>query len=242
MQSRRIFVEQPLKAGLAVKLSAAAAAHVSRVLRLEPGDELTLFDGRGGQYPGTLLEARGATVQVRAGKPEAVERESALGITLVQGISRGERMDWVLQKATELGVRTIVPVITERSVVKLDAVQRAKKLQHWRGIAIAACEQCGRNRVPDIAQPLELAHWLASREPGAGEWLLDPAADQSLGKIARTDEVTLLIGPEGGLSPLERQRAREAGLRAARLGPRVLRTETAAIAAIAVLQATLGDF
>lgn len=240
MTSRRIFVHDPLRPDSAVKLGASAAAHVSRVLRLEPGDELTLFDGHGGQYPATLTEVRGATVMARTGTHANIERESPLQLTLVQGISRGERMDWVVQKATELGVASIVPVLTERSVVRLDAQQSAKKVQHWRGIAIAACEQCGRNRLPRLALPLSFEAWLSSRTPATNEWLLDPEATESFDNVSGS-EATLLIGPEGGLADQEQDQARTAGFKSAKLGPRILRTETAAITAIAVLQARHGD-
>lgn len=240
MTSRRIFIHDPLRPDSIAKLGASAAAHVSRVLRLEPGDELVLFDGNGGQYPATLTEVRGATVLARTGRHEALERESPLHLTLVQGVSRGERMDWVVQKATELGVANIVPVLTERSVVKLDAQQAARKVQHWKGIVIAACEQCGRNRLPEIAPPLSLGAWLSSRTSSTNEWLLDPEATGSFSND-KGSEATLLIGPEGGLTDEERDKARAAGFKAAKLGPRILRTETAAVTAISILQAQYGD-
>lgn len=241
MRLTRIFSHEPLEAHAVIALGAAAAGHVSRVLRLQAGDELVLFDGRGGEFSATLLEVRGTTVKARAAERRANERESPLRITLAQGISRGERMDWVVQKATELGVACIVPVLTERSVVRLDDKQAVKKQEHWRGIAIAACEQCGRNRLPDISTPIALTQWLSGAEPAGPKLLLDPDASVSLNQTSRTENLALLIGPEGGLTEVERKTALDRGFIAARLGPRILRTETAAVAAIAVLQAGLGD-
>jgi 16S rRNA (uracil1498-N3)-methyltransferase len=170
-------------------------------------------------------------------------------LTLAQGISRGERMDWILQKATELGVSRIVPVFTERSVVRLDAKQAQRKLQHWRGIAIAACEQCGRNKVPDLTLPVDIHEFLAgARESQAGtaappmHLLLSPTAELGIGDFAHTaTSVTVLIGPEGGLTEVEQESAIRAGFTPVRMGPRILRTETAAIAALTVLQQEFGD-
>ena len=160
MRLTRVFVAQPLSSGAELPLDSVAAGHVVRVLRLKVDDPLTLFDGRGGEYAGQICESKRGAVRVRVGKHTATERESPLSITLAQGISRGERMDWVLQKATELGVQRIVPLLTERSVVKLDAKQAKAKRAHWQAIAIAACEQCGRNRVPPVASPVSLRDWL----------------------------------------------------------------------------------
>jgi 16S rRNA (uracil1498-N3)-methyltransferase len=241
MRLTRVFVEQPLASGAELELDAATAGHVLRVLRLAAGDALTLFDGRGGEYQGEIVEIRRGVVRVQVGEHVPVESESPLAVTLVQGVSRGERMDWVVQKATELGVHTIVPVLTERSVVKLDARQNAAKHAHWRAVAVAACEQCGRNRVPVIARAVDLRDWFATQ---AGEGLritLDTRASVPLSKLLPAQPVTLLIGPEGGLTYHEREAARGAGFEARALGPRVLRTETAAVAALSVIQAIAGD-
>lgn len=240
MRVTRIHFDRPLSAGAIVSLSESAAAHVSRVLRLGPGDELTLFDGRGGEYPAMIVDARGIVVRVQAGECRTVERESPLSLALVQGVSRGERMDWVVQKATELGVAEIIPVLTERSVVKLNASQAERKREHWLGIAISACEQCGRNRVPQIHTPVDFATWLVPAH-GALRILLDVSGGNALESLQPHQQVTLLIGPEGGLSNTERDAALAAGFRALRLGPRTLRTETAAIAALAALQLLAGD-
>ena len=241
MRLTRIFVEEALESGREQRLGASAAAHVARVLRLEAGAELTVFDGRGGEYPATIIEGRGTMLRVRIGARRDVEREAALRITLAQGISRGERMDWVIQKATELGVAAIVPLLTERSVVKLDARQAAKRREHWRGIVVAACEQSGRNRLPEVLAPQALAHWLETAPHDASRVLLDPTASTGMRELGSCAAVTVLIGPEGGLSPAERSLALKAGFSPVRLGPRVLRTETAAIAALTALQVLAGD-
>jgi 16S rRNA (uracil1498-N3)-methyltransferase len=240
MRLTRVFSEQPLGAGGELTLSASAAAHVGRVLRLGVGAQLTVFDGTGGEYAATIVESRGTVLRVRLGTHRCIERESPLKITLAQALARGERMDWVIQKATELGVAVLVPLVTERSVVKLDAHQADKRREHWRGIVIAACEQCGRNRLPEILPPAPLGEFLSTARDGT-RVLLDPAAEAGLQTIGTVPGVTLLIGPEGGLSPDERTLAIDAGFRPVRMGPRVLRTETAAIAALSALQALLGD-
>jgi 16S rRNA (uracil1498-N3)-methyltransferase len=240
MRLTRVFSEQPLGADRELTLSASAAAHVGRVLRLGVGAQLTVFDGTGGEYPATIVESRGTVLRVRLGTHCRIERESPLKITLAQALVRGERMDWVIQKATELGVAVLVPLVTERSVVKLDAHQADKRREHWRGIAIAACEQCGRNRLPEILPPAPLGEFLSTARDGT-RVLLDPAAEAGLQTIGTVLAVTLLIGPEGGLSPDERALAIDAGFTPVRMGPRVLRTETAAIAALSALQTLLGD-
>ncbi len=241
MRLTRVFVDEPLDSGRELRLGASAAAHVGRVLRLVTGSELTLFDGRGGEYPATIVESRGTVLRVRVGAHRAIERESPLRITLAQALARGERMDWIVQKATELGVAAIVPLLTERSVVKLDARQAEKRREHWRGIVIGACEQSGRNRLPDVLGPQPLDQWLASAPPADARILLDPTADSGLRSLDSTRTVSVLIGPEGGLSPAERALAVRAGFTQLRMGPRVLRTETAAIAALSALQALHGD-
>ncbi|MGH8311491.1 MAG: 16S rRNA (uracil(1498)-N(3))-methyltransferase [Steroidobacteraceae bacterium] len=241
MRVTRVFVDEPLGAGREFLLRPAAAAHVRRVLRLGVGDEITVFDGRGGEYAATIIETRGTALRVRVGEYRPVERESALSITLGQGVSRGERMDWVVQKATELGVAAITPLMTERSVVKLDPVQARKKFEHWRAIVISACEQSGRNRLPDLPAPLSFGQWLEAASRDGARILLDPTAQSGLRSIDQATSVTLLIGPEGGLDPAERAQATQAGFVPVRLGPRILRTETAAVAAISALQALFGD-
>jgi 16S rRNA (uracil1498-N3)-methyltransferase len=242
MRQTRIFVDMTLECGQELPLSGSAANHVQRVLRLRAGASLVLFNGHGGEYSATLLRAdRDATV-VRVGEHHTGDRESPLQLTLIQGVSRGERMDTIVQKATELGVTRIQPVLTEFSVVKLDAEAAAKRRTHWRAIAIGACEQCGRNRVPEIAAPMDYATALAdtASQPGL-RLLLAPDASQSLVTAAQGTALTLLIGPEGGLSEREVRLAERVGYMGCRVGPRVLRTETAPLAALALLQGLLGD-
>lgn len=252
MRLTRVYLDAPLSAGARVTLAGSAARHVTRVLRLRAGDALTLFNGEGGEYAGTIEALKGEKVVVAVGEARAIERESPLSLTLAQGVSRGERMDLVVQKATELGASTIVPLLTERSVVRLGAPEGRRKAEHWRAIVIAACEQSGRNRLPQLVQPIAIAEFLRpeSGRPSAGgegasgatRLLLSPAARAPLDEVPRRgDALTVLIGPEGGLSEAEEQAALDAGFTAVRLGPRVLRTETAAIAALTLLQRRFGD-
>jgi 16S rRNA (uracil1498-N3)-methyltransferase len=242
MRLTRVYIDAPLTAGQRVALAGSAATHITRVLRLRAGDALTLFNGQGGEYPARIAEARGGRLTVALGEAQPIERESALGLTLAQGVSRGERMDLVVQKATELGVGAIAPVFTERSVVRLSAPQAARKLEHWRAIAVAACEQSGRNRLPRLSAPVPLADFLKAAEPGT-RLLLSPGAPARIRDLPQpAAAVTVLIGPEGGLTEPERESAVAAGFTPVRLGPRVLRTETAALAALSVLQSAFGDF
>ncbi len=242
MRLTRVHVDATLAVGARVSLAGSAAAHVRRVLRLGTGDSLTLFNGDGQDYPSRIAGSGRDTVEVEVLGVAAARAESPLGITLVQGITRAERMDLVVQKATELGIAEIVPVVTVRSVVRLDAGSRERKTAHWRAIAIAACEQCGRARIPAIADPVPLASQLGTPAESRIRLLLSPDADVSLARAAAAaTEIELLVGPEGGLEDAERRSALAAGYRACRLGPRVLRSETAAIAAIAVLQSLRGD-
>ena len=249
MREIRVYVPGPLAAGADLPLPAQAASHVAKVLRLRAGAALTVFDGRGGEWEALVERVAGTTVTVRLGGHDAVERESPLRVTLLQALARGEKMDWVLQKATELGVARLVPVATERSVVQLDAGRAERRLEHWQGIVASACEQCGRNRLPEVLAPQSLAAACeqAAQSAARVRLVLAPEATASLATAAAAAEtgvreVTLLIGPEGGLSPAELRVAAQAGFVAVTLGPRVLRTETAAIAALSVLQLVGGDF
>jgi 16S rRNA (uracil1498-N3)-methyltransferase len=241
MRLTRVYVEQKLVSGKGVGLSEQAGLHLTRVLRLEPGTAITLFDGTGGEYQGTL-ERDGKNWWARVGAHDPIERESPLSITLIQGIARGERMDLIVQKATELGVTRIVPVLAERSLVKVDERQRRRKHEHWQAIAVAACEQCGRNRVPRVAEPCGLGDALPRLAPASIRCLLAADGAQPLASISRSGaDVVLLIGPEGGLADNERRLASAHGFSAYRLGPRILRTETAGLTALATLQSTMGD-
>jgi 16S rRNA (uracil1498-N3)-methyltransferase len=238
----RVYIEEPLASGKRCLVAGSAAIHLVRVLRLGVGAAVTLFDGAGGEYAARIESFRRDAILVEVGAHAAVERESPLALTLAQGVSRGERMDWVVQKAAELGVRRIVPLITERSVVRLDARQAQKKSQHWHGIIIAACEQCGRNRLPELAAPVDLQAFLAEETSAETmRLLLSPSGRLRIGAIKPLAKITVLIGPEGGLSPEERTTAIAQGFVEVQLGPRILRTETAAIAALAALQQVFGD-
>jgi 16S rRNA (uracil1498-N3)-methyltransferase len=225
------------------------AQHLARVLRLAVGDPLILFNGRAGEHAARVEAVRRAAVTVRVGMPEPIERESPLATTLLQGIARGDKMDQIVQKATELGVARVIPVLTARGNVRLGTDAAHRKQQHWQGVAVAACEQCGRNRVPEVARPALLAAALADTD-AALRLLMAPedgaatlpallaAATTGAGPL-RT--IALLVGPEGGLDREEMGAARLAGFQPCRLGPRVLRTETAALAMLAALQFAAGD-
>jgi len=228
--------------GTEMDLPDAAAHHAVRVLRLAAGDELVLFDGTGGEVPARIVIADKRGVTVRTAEHLPVERESPLPVTLVQALQAADKMDYTVQKAVELGVTHIVPVESRRSVVRLDGARAEKRVQHWQQVALAACEQCGRNRVPQIAPVMPLTHWLGQPAATACRLLLSPQARNSLATLVRPAAVELLIGPEGGLDASEVQAATLAGYHGVRLGPRVLRTETAGLAALAAMQVLWGDF
>ncbi|MGH8253357.1 MAG: 16S rRNA (uracil(1498)-N(3))-methyltransferase [Steroidobacteraceae bacterium] len=241
MRTTRIYVELDLAAGAEVLLPAAASTHLLRVLRLRPGASLTLFNGRGGEYTAELAEGGRSGARALVGAHTAIERESPLQITLLQGVARGERMDFIVQKATELGVQRIVPLSCEFSVVRLDEAALRRRVEHWRGVAIAACEQCGRNRLPQVESimPFEAACLGGNDEL---KLVLVPQAPATLKMLSeKPQRVVLLVGPEGGLSGREQLLAQRQGFQACRLGPRILRTETAPLAALAALQALAGD-
>ncbi|HET6629098.1 MAG TPA: 16S rRNA (uracil(1498)-N(3))-methyltransferase [Woeseiaceae bacterium] len=238
----RLYVPVPLASGASLVLDPERSHYVSRVLRLRAGDELVLFDGSGHEHPGSVSNAsrKGVTVSVGAARERGLE--SPLAVRLIQGLARGDRMDFVVQKATELGVQRITPVITEFSVVRLAAAKADKRVEHWQKIAQGACEQCGRNTVPGIDPPQPLTAVLDARPHGSTRVVLHPGAGDPLPALRIHDgRIELLIGPEGGLSSGELDMATTAGYLACSLGPRILRTETAAMAALAVLQARYGD-
>jgi 16S rRNA (uracil1498-N3)-methyltransferase len=244
MRSIRLFTDAPLEPGHTLTLPAPAAAHALRVLRLKSGDAVTLFNGDGHDYPARLVAASIRDVRAEVTSRAPTARESPLQITLIQALARGEKMDWIVQKATELGVARIVPVTTERSEVKLDAARGGKRLEHWRAVAIAACEQCSRNVIPAIEAPVELSTWLmttGAMEPGS-RWTLHPdGATCARDLQAMPGELLLAVGPEGGFGENDLDALHGAGFRGLSLGPRILRTETAGVVAIAALQALYGD-
>jgi 16S rRNA (uracil1498-N3)-methyltransferase len=240
-----VYVDAALRDGLRLELPPAAGIHLAKVLRVRSGDELVVFAGDGYEYPASVEGVRGSRVAVAIGTARAVDRESPLAITLVQCIARADRMDVIVQKATELGVSRIVPVESRRGVVRLKSAQAESKAAHWRAIAVSACEQCGRNRLPAIEAPRRLMDHLGTLPPperarADTRLLLEPGAPSRRAAPLGT-EVSLAIGPEGGLDDDEIEAFRLAGFEAMRLGPRVLRTETAAIAALAWLQGRYGD-
>ncbi len=242
MRQDRIYTAQPLAAGARVELEAGPRRHVTQVLRLGVGDMLVLFNGDGRDYPATLVQAGGSVI-AEVALPGPPEPRAPLAVTLALGITKGERMDYALQKAVELGVSALVPLFTERTLVKLRDARLAKRQDHWHGILVAACAQSGRRRLPQLAAAQRLGAWLRALPPNHGGLLLHHRAEQALPDLpppaART---ILLVGPEGGLAPAEREAAQAQGFRGVRLGPRVLRAETAPLAALAVLQALWGDF
>ncbi len=242
MSSPRFYLDQPLAPGARFSLPPGPARHAARALRLAAGDAITLFNGRGGEYAARIERIHKDEVAVSIGGFADVERESPLRVMLAQGISSGERMDYTLQKAVELGVAAIQPIAAKRSVVKLAGERADKRIAHWQGVVASACEQCGRNQVPTVAPPLTLAHWLGQH--GAQRLLfLSPLAEARLADLPAPSDVDCLVaGPEGGFEADEIAALNAAGALAVRLGPRVLRTETAALAALAAMQTLWGDF
>jgi len=238
-RTARLFVDAPLRSGGLVELPERAAHHAQRVLRLRAGDPITLFDGRGGEWEAKL--ARGGTAAVVAWHD--IEREARLQVTLVQGVSAGERMDLTVQKATELGVAAVQPVLARKSVLRVAGARADARVEHWRRVAIAACEQCGRNRIPEVLGLVPLAQYCRAAS-GALRLLLAPDARTPLSAAAGrgSGPVTLAVGPESGFDAGEEALLELAGFVAVRLGARVLRTETAAPAALAALAALAGEF
>jgi 16S rRNA (uracil1498-N3)-methyltransferase len=237
----RFYVDAALRAGASCTLAEDAAHHALHVLRLREGEAVTLFNGRGGEYAGRIAALQKKSILVDLLQHRAVEREAPLRVVLVQGISSGERMDFTIRKAVELGVAEIRPVIAAASVARPKGERAAGRRDHWQRVAIAACEQCGRNRVPLVLEVRTLAEAARSEAP---KILLSPAAELNFSAAVRgiEAEAVLAAGPEAGFTASEEAQLVEAGFVPARLGPRVLRTETAALAALAALNALRGDF
>jgi 16S rRNA (uracil1498-N3)-methyltransferase len=243
----RFYFPEKLGSGTEVRLPIDTAHHAIRALRLGVGDPIVLFDDLGGEYEASICRIDRDLVVAKTGPFVDRNAESPLTLTLAQGISTSERMDFTIQKAVELGISVIQPLATERSVVKLTSERAVRKTGHWRKLAIAACEQCGRNRLPEIADPQKLPDWLGLQPQDGGEnelrLLLAPDADVGINDLpAKVDRIVLMVGPEGGLAPTEIDTARLRGFQPVRLGPRVLRTETAALVALAAIQLRWGDF
>ena len=240
MRIPRINTEQALQANASIRLEPGPSQHIARALRMRVDDALILFDGRGGQYPASLTMVDKKCVTAVTGAFDPRERESHLQLHLGVAISRGERMDWLVQKATELGVTSIAPLLSERTEVKLKGDRATKKLKHWQQVIIAACEQSGRNQLPGM-QPLQaLDDWITTVRADTRLVLHHRAAPGSAA-VTAPGSIALLVGPEGGLTRAEIKAAESAAFEAMQLGPRVLRTETAPLAAIAILQARWGD-
>jgi len=229
--------------GREIGLPDAAAHHALRVLRLATGDALTVFTGAGGEFAATLVRADKRDAWVRLDAFSAVERESALAVTLVQGIPANDSMDFVVRRAVELGVAAVQPVVVARGARFPSDERGRKRLAHWRQIAVAACEQCGRNRVPAVHDVADLDAWIAVRATARPGIVLDPAASVGIGAMpAPAPSIDVLVGPEGGFASDELTRATRAGFTPVRMGPRILRTETASLAALAAIHALWGDF
>ncbi len=240
----RIYAADALAPGALLSLPEAAAHHLSRVLRAAAGDHVTVFNA-GVEFPAviTRIDKRGVTVKLERGAP--VDRENPLSCVLAQAISSGERMDMTLQKAAELGVHRVQPLYSERSIVRLDPERTVKRVDHWRQVMISACEQCGRNTVPGVDVPQPVIEWLGALPAPRDHELrlmLSPHAGERLAQLARPAGVTLMAGPEGGFTDAESALARQRGFVELKLGPRVLRTETAALAALAAINTLWGDF
>ncbi|QSP94895.1 16S rRNA (uracil(1498)-N(3))-methyltransferase [Marinobacter salinisoli] len=242
MRIPRIYTDAPLGQGATTELDENAAQHVGRVLRMQPGQELLLFNGDGKDYPATITESGKKRVEVAVGTPADNPTESGLQIVLGQTLSKGDRMDYAVQKAVEMGVTQIVPLTTERCDVRLKGDREEKRLRHWQSVAVSAAEQCGRARVPDIHPVMTVDQWLEFSRECDLRLVLHHRTEQSLQSMTPPSQVALMIGPEGGLSAEEITRAEAAGFLPVALGPRVLRTETAPVAAIALCQWLWGDF
>ena len=240
MRNPRIYTPQPLSAGTTLALDENASHHLARVLRFQIGHAITLFNGDGNEYAATISAIDKRHVSVDIGRVAMADRESPLAIHLGIAISKGERMDIVVQKAIELGVATVTPLISERVEVRLQGERAEKKMQHWQGIVIAACEQCARNRVPELNPITPLHDWIGS-VLAERKFVLHHRSETCLGEMIKPRSVALLIGPEGGLSETEIALAERKDFTSLRLGPRILRTETAPLAALAVLQFAFGD-
>ncbi|MDO3720716.1 16S rRNA (uracil(1498)-N(3))-methyltransferase [Marinobacter sp. chi1] len=242
MRIPRIYTDSPLGEGVTTDLDDNAAQHVGRVLRMQPGQELLLFNGDGKDYPATIAESGKKRVAVSVGTPVDNPTESSLSIVLGQTLSKGDRMDYAVQKAVEMGVTQIVPLTTERCDVKLKGDREEKRLRHWQSVAISAAEQCGRARVPDILPVMTIDQWLEHSRECNLRLVLHHRTEQSLSSMTPPASVALMVGPEGGLTADEIAMAEQSGFHPVALGPRVLRTETAPVAAISLCQWLWGDY
>lgn len=240
----RQYVAARLHSGASIDLDEPTAHHVARVLRMEVGDALVLFDGTGGEYQASITSIERRVVRVAVGTHDAIEREALVAVRVIQGISAADRMDYTVQKAVELGAFSIQPVLCERSVVRLDAARAASRVEHWRRIVIATCEQCGRNRLPEVRPVTRVAEYCANPDSVMPRLLLSPETDRRLSDAALlvSDAAVIAVGPEAGFSPAEEDLFLKHEFVQVCLGTRILRTETAAPAALAALLAFKGEF
>jgi 16S rRNA (uracil1498-N3)-methyltransferase len=237
----RIHCELKLGPGAQFSLAPDAAQHVAKSLRLKAGDAIVVFDGRGGEYDATLTRIDRDRVDVKVGPFRDGVEEPVLVLGLVQGLPEADKMDWIIQKATELGIAWIQPVVCERSVVRLSGERAERREAHWRRVAVAAAEQCGRTRVPEVRPTLGYMNWIAV-PTDVPRWLLSPDAPAVTAHAPAPSPLELVIGPEGGLAERERSLALDRGFESVSLGPRILRTETASIVALSAIHALWGDF
>ena len=236
----RVYTSQELSAGRHIVLEHAPSQHIARVLRMRDGERLTVFNGDGNDYPCRILSV-GKSVELAVESVEPNRCESPIRVTLAQAICRGDRMDFALQKSVELGVTSIIPLITRKGKVKLDEKRQAKKQAHWQAVVVSASEQCGRSVVPVVAHPISLPDWLASGIDHNELLALDPLATIGVASTTARKSWTLIVGPESGFDDEEIERFNRYGIARARLGPRTLRTETAAVCALSLLQSAHGD-
>lgn len=241
MSGPRIYCPQPLASQQTVELESQAAAHLVRVLRMTEGDALRLFNGDGNEYSATLCDVTKKSAVALIGEILRTDTAQPLNLHLGQVVSKGDRMDFTIQKATELGIAEITPLWSERCEVRLKGERLDKKMEHWQKVAISACEQSGRNIVPVIHPPMHFAEWAASDQSDL-QFILHPHDQKPLSDYQPPESVALLVGPEGGFSEDEVRQAIDAGFKGLTLGPRILRTETAALAALSVFQYQWGDF
>ena len=243
MKPPRVYHPRPVQVGRDITLDEAGSHHLARVLRMKQGDEVVVFDGSGGEHRGVLRSVERAAMRVRVDAFDPVERESDVHVGLVQVVSAGERMEFTLQKAVELGVAWIQPLLTRRAKVRLEGERAERRLQHWQRVVISACEQSGRNRIPAVRPLRDLPVWLSTGSTATRRLVLDPRAEQALSKLAPPlGEIELLAGGESGFDDDESALLGHHDFMPIRLGPRVLRTETAGLAALAAMQALWGDF
>ncbi|MBV1913813.1 MAG: 16S rRNA (uracil(1498)-N(3))-methyltransferase [Pseudomonadales bacterium] len=241
MRIPRVYTFQPLEVGSTVALEPPVSRYLMQSLRKTEGAQVEIFNGNGAQYFANIISSSKSAVTIRIESEDQVSRESPLSIHIGLAISKGDRMDYGIRKIIELGGNQITPLITQRCEVRLSKERSEKRLKHWRGIVISACEQCGRNRIPEVNEPVALDQWLASVDAQA-KLIFQPGGNINLADRPRPESVALLVGPEGGFDDQEVVQAEQAGFDRVALGPRILRTETAPLAAISVLQYLWGDF